>query len=83
MKDWLEKLKKPGRDQILILLLAGILLLVIALPAEENSESGEASGLAQTERSSEASSGRKNGRFLRTGLRNCSAMCRASEKHRS
>ncbi len=47
MKDWLEKLKRPGKDQILILLLAGILLLVIALPAEEEGEPEDAPGSAK------------------------------------
>ncbi len=44
---WLEKLKKPGKDQILILLLAGVLLLVIALPAEEEKEPEDRSDSAE------------------------------------
>ncbi len=36
MKDWFEKLKRPGKDQVLIFLLTGVLLLVIALPAAED-----------------------------------------------
>ncbi len=42
MKSWLEKLKKPGRDQALILLLTGVLLLVIAWPAGEDGGQKEA-----------------------------------------
>lgn len=40
MKPWLEKLKNVKRDQILILLLAGVLLLVIALPTEQEETEG-------------------------------------------
>ncbi|MDO4321756.1 MAG: stage III sporulation protein AG [Lachnospiraceae bacterium] len=38
MKQWLEKIKDLKRDQIMIILLAGVLLLVIALPAESTEE---------------------------------------------
>ena len=34
MKKWLEKLRQMKKDQILIMLLAGVLLLVIAIPAD-------------------------------------------------
>ena len=35
MKSWLEKIKSLKRDQILILFLAGVLLLVISLPTND------------------------------------------------
>lgn len=35
MKEWLEKVKCLKKDQILILLLSGVLLLVIAMPEKE------------------------------------------------
>lgn len=38
MRHWVEKLKAEKKEQILILLLAGILLLVIAIPTQEGQE---------------------------------------------
>lgn len=35
MKQWIEKIKSCKKEQILILLLAGVLLLVIAVPTSE------------------------------------------------
>lgn len=37
MKQWIEKVKSWKKEQILILLLAGLLLLIIALPTDEKS----------------------------------------------
>lgn len=37
MKQWIEKIKGAKREEILILLLLGVLLLVIALPVAEES----------------------------------------------
>ncbi len=34
MREWIDKLKTEKKDQILILLLAGVLLLVIAIPTD-------------------------------------------------
>lgn len=42
MKQWLEKMKGMKKDQILILFLTGILLLVISLPTERQTESAGA-----------------------------------------
>lgn len=44
MKQWMNKLKALKKDQILILLLAGVLLLVISIPVDE-----DASGAPETE----------------------------------
>ncbi len=41
MKQWLEGLKNGKKDQILILLLLGVLLVVIAWPAGDMSSEGE------------------------------------------
>ncbi|MDO4296858.1 MAG: stage III sporulation protein AG [Lachnospiraceae bacterium] len=38
MKEWLEKVKSLKKDQILILLLSGVLLLIIAMPEKETKE---------------------------------------------
>lgn len=38
MQQWIEKIKSWKKEQILILLLSGVLLLVIALPTEEKEE---------------------------------------------
>ncbi|MBS6397529.1 MAG: stage III sporulation protein AG [Clostridiales bacterium] len=35
VKEWLEKRKRPGKDQLLILVLLGLLLAVIAIPVED------------------------------------------------
>ncbi|MCD7840857.1 MAG: stage III sporulation protein AG [Lachnospiraceae bacterium] len=48
MKQWLENLKNGKKDQILILLLLGVLLVVIAWPsgnAASGSSSGETAGI--------------------------------------
>lgn len=68
MKDWLEKLRKPGRDQILILLLTGILLLVIALPAEKDGGPEDVSDPAQVQKNSEASLQQEEGQALERRL---------------
>jgi stage III sporulation protein AG len=46
LHQWISKIKTWNREQILILLLAGVLLLVIALPTQEKSATGS---LAETE----------------------------------
>lgn len=38
MKEWLDKIKSLKKDQIMILFLAGVLLLVITLPQEEQTQ---------------------------------------------
>jgi stage III sporulation protein AG len=47
LKQWLEKIRQMKRDQILIVLLAGILLLVIAMPSgtEEQGDDGTAAAV--------------------------------------
>lgn len=49
MKQWLEKFRHMKKDQILILLLTGILLLVIAVPAEPSDKSEISVGQAVPE----------------------------------
>ena len=49
MKQWLEKFRQMKKDQILILLLTGILLLVIAVPAEPSDKSEISVGQAVPE----------------------------------
>lgn len=51
MKQWLDKIKDLKRDQILIVLLAGVLLLVIALPVEQEEEPGVIAEDSETESS--------------------------------
>lgn len=51
MKEWIEKLKGGRREQIVILFLAGLLLLVIAMPSEPapQKETEQQAAAAQTE----------------------------------
>ncbi|MCD7745496.1 MAG: stage III sporulation protein AG [Lachnospiraceae bacterium] len=49
MKEWLEKLKNGKKDQILILLLTGILLVVIAWPSDNGASDEKETG-ARTEK---------------------------------
>ncbi len=47
MGKWLEKGKAFKKEQILILLLCGVLLLVIAFPSGESGQTEDASGIQQ------------------------------------
>lgn len=49
MKQWIDKIKELKRDQILMILLAGVLLLVIALPADQGTETALNAAQDETE----------------------------------
>ncbi len=49
MKQWIDKIKDLKRDQILMILLAGVLLLVIALPADQGTDTAAGSRQEETE----------------------------------
>lgn len=51
MKAWLDKIKNLKRDQLMILLLAGVLLLVIVLPTEQEEQKETQQETRETENS--------------------------------